>query len=1071
VFVASILKMSDIFGLIIFSYLFFAVIGLQIFNGPYMHTRCRLTPFPVTLSFQNMVFDANTTIEAFERYRCLNASNVDYPGQSPDYTKASSPWSTPHPECYWPVDINDRQLCTLTGNGLHVCQNGYDTNLPINQWRWCGSSYDALGNDRFGGNATMMDNYLPDNGYGWINFDNFGLSFITVIQAASGDSWSAIQYQIFDSFSVPAGAVFFNVIILVCFIFLQQLIIAILEDMFCGKMREKIEDSKREAKTHSLVRNDPLFVCQEDSEKTTSYRLPTLSHFEKVFDVEENNFWAMDEKSFVNVESAKPHFGKEEDSNAQNPQSSLVNFNNVYSYWFVNSENVNTRSAEGSKSGEAVMQAMISFINRYDKPQSNAFRRGCRVVAESFLFQQIITVAILMNTAMFAYDHHPMRQSISDGFEAISFVLTLLFTVELLINLLGFGIVKSFKTWFGCFDFVIVFVSVLDISLSPIPVLFSRSRPKVAKKTSLTTLRTFRLFRLLRLFKSPTLKEVVAKILGVVSSMGNFFVLLLLFHIIFALVGMQFFANRLRFDAQGIAITEINSDAWINAPDRPRSNFDNFSLAVAAIFQTVTVDNWNVIMFNVFRALGPFAMLFPLCVYLSGAVLLMNLFLALLIRDFSDDEDEEVEEDTGDSKTNDNSNSPSRPKLSSPARLRPILMSFNSMMSTSSRASEIGTFLQDYCATLYCCCCLSCVFESPIYLSIQETLEPYRKICKNICDVDNDDSTESGSSTGAWIFEGFILTIIFLSCILLIIDSPLQDPNSDSSFILHSMDICITTIFSAEMLLKMFSFGLYGAKDAYFADGWNILDCFVVAVSIFSVITADDKSLQSLGSLRALRALRPLKLVNRLPGLRVIVQALFGAATEIMNIAISVFFVFFIFAIFFTSFFKGQLRSCGGDVFDNVISANSSYMDLLTYPVPWNSMTPWQQSLFGEHSPLLNASSLSSISTMYVNSSAVLDCSAVGNCCPNWSFLDLAEDAPNSRQICECWGGGWYPVTDWRFDNLAQSLMTLFDDATVDNWSDNMHFVTDSNGYVYVMFTTTLDVEPIKLAVSMIIVL
>ena len=85
--------MSDIFGLIVFSYLFFAVIGLQIFNGPYIHTRCRLTPFPVTLSFQNMVFDTNTTIEAFERYRCLNASNVDYPGQSPDYTKASSPWS------------------------------------------------------------------------------------------------------------------------------------------------------------------------------------------------------------------------------------------------------------------------------------------------------------------------------------------------------------------------------------------------------------------------------------------------------------------------------------------------------------------------------------------------------------------------------------------------------------------------------------------------------------------------------------------------------------------------------------------------------------------------------------------------------------------------------------------------------------------------------------------------------------------------------------------------------------------------------------------------------------------
>ena len=93
-------------------------------------------------------------------------------------------------------------------------------------------------------------------------------------------------------------------IILVCFIFLQQLIIAILEDMFSGKMREKKEDPKRDAKTHSL-HNESLFVCKEDSEKTTSSRLITSSHFEKVFDVEENDFWAMDEKSCVNVESAK----------------------------------------------------------------------------------------------------------------------------------------------------------------------------------------------------------------------------------------------------------------------------------------------------------------------------------------------------------------------------------------------------------------------------------------------------------------------------------------------------------------------------------------------------------------------------------------------------------------------------------------------------------------------------------------------------------------------------------------------------------------------------------------------
>lgn len=1067
-----------------FSYLFFAVIGLQIFSGPYMHTRCRLTPFPVTLNFQNMVIDSNTTIEAFESYRCLNASNVDYPGQSPVYTKASSPWSTPHPECYWPVDINDQQLCTLSGNVVHVCQHGYDTNLPISQWRWCGSSYDALGNDRFGGNATMMDNYLAQNGYGWINFDNFGLSLLTVIQSASGDSWSSIQYEIFDCFGVLAGSIFFNVIILVCLIFLQQLIIAILEEMFSQKMKKKIEKANRHAnlanKTLGFLRSQSkLDVFKEElSRKVNSQRIsysPSDKDKDKeAADIEANN-------NTTQIDDSIPIVA-ESSTGPRNPRPSMVRNNSLDSAGSSQSKNItqqqlsrsnsseisdrstvnngtsggrpllgrqaSVRSIANSETGRAVLQAVISFINKYDKPQKNAFRRGCRALAESFLFQQFFSLAILTNTALFAYDHYPMRESISDGFDAVSFILTLLFTAELLITVLGFGLVESFSTWFGCFDFAIVFISVLDIALSPIPALLSNTtRTKAMKKSSLTALRSFRLFRLLRFFKSPTLKEVVRKIMEVVTSMGNFLVLLLLFHVILALIGMQFFANHFRFDDQGMVITEINSDAWINAPDRPRSNFDNFSLAVAAIFQMVTIDNWSAIMFNAYRAFGPFATLFPLFVYLSGSVLLMNLFLAILIRNFSDDDEEDMSDSkSNSSKSNSNSNSPQlQSKLQSPVSLRPILTRFGSVLSVGSNKSSDETFLQDYCSKLYCCCCLSCVFESAFYISMEKGFEPYRKYLKNICGGESSKSTDE--NVGAWIFEGFILVIILLSCILLIVDSPLADPNSNISSFLSAMDVSITVIFTTEMLLKMFAFGLYGAKDAYFADGWNILDCFVVAVSIFSVITVDDKSLQSLGSLRALRALRPLKLVNRLPGLRVIVQALFGAATEIMNIAILVFFVFFIFAIFFTSFLKGQLRSCGGDVFDHVISSNSSYMDLMTYPVPWNSMTPWQQNWFGVSSPFLNASSPYSISTIYVNSTSELDCSSAGNCCPNWNFLDVDAEPPTSRQICECWGGGWYPVTDWRYDNVAQSLMTLFDDGTVDNWTDNMHYVSDSNGY------------------------
>ena len=57
--------------------------------------------------------------------------------------------------CFWPVDESDERVCDLTGTkaslGAHVCVHGGSAKgLPESEWRWCGSNFDALGNDRFG---------------------------------------------------------------------------------------------------------------------------------------------------------------------------------------------------------------------------------------------------------------------------------------------------------------------------------------------------------------------------------------------------------------------------------------------------------------------------------------------------------------------------------------------------------------------------------------------------------------------------------------------------------------------------------------------------------------------------------------------------------------------------------------------------------------------------------------------------------------------------------------------------------------------------------------------------------
>jgi len=79
----------------------------------------------------------------------------------------------------------------------------------------------------------------------------------------------------------------------------------------------------------------------------------------------------------------------------------------------------------------------------------------------------------------------------------------------------------------------------------------------------------------------------------------------------------------------------------------------------------------------------------------------------------------------------------------------------------------------------------------------------------------------------------------------------------------------------------------------------------VVVVSLLSTFT--DRGAK-IGVFRALRALRPLKIIQRIPGLRVIVHSLVLAMPSVAEVGVIVLMVFFVFGIFFTNYFYGQLR-------------------------------------------------------------------------------------------------------------------------------------------------------------------
>ena len=72
---------------------------------------------------------------------------------------------------------------------------------------------------------------------------------------------------------------------------------------------------------------------------------------------------------------------------------------------------------------------------------------------------------------------------------------------------------------------------------------------------------------------------------------------------------------------------------------KPRYHYDNFPMAFITVFQVMTTDNWPWLMYETYNASGYFALFFFPAVIIIGNIIVLNLFLAILLANFSGDDD------------------------------------------------------------------------------------------------------------------------------------------------------------------------------------------------------------------------------------------------------------------------------------------------------------------------------------------------------------------------------------------------------------------------------------------------
>ena len=169
--------------------------------------------------------------------------------------------------------------------------------------------------------------------------------------------------------------------------------------------------------------------------------------------------------------------------------------------------------------------------------------------------------------------------------------------------------------------------------------------------------------------------------------------------------------------------------------------------------------------------------------------------------------------------------------------------------------------------------------------------------------------------THSMYFETFSMAVIFVSSLMLSLDSPRLDPAGLTAAALAVMDRIFIVIFAAEMLLKVIALDLFWAPTAYMRNNWNLLDG---AIAWFGIIEwllqafppAGFGGNRILQTFRCVRALRPLRIAKFLPGMKIVITALFQALASILNVGLVVLLIFCMLAIVGTNLFAGQFYNC-----------------------------------------------------------------------------------------------------------------------------------------------------------------
>uniref|UniRef100_A0A671VR28 Calcium voltage-gated channel subunit alpha1 E n=1 Tax=Sparus aurata TaxID=8175 RepID=A0A671VR28_SPAAU len=430
--------------------------------------------------------------------------------------------------------------------------------------------------ERYDCNDTWIG---PNDGI--TQFDNILFAVLTVFQCITMEGWTAVLYNTNDALGPTWNWIYFIPLIIIGSFFVLNLVLGVLSGEF-AKERERVENRRAFMK---------LRRQQQVERELNGYRA-WIDRAEEVMLAEENK------------NSGRSPLDGEFAHTLNTP---TLHHTWIHDYYMLHN---------GHRENAPLFICVMNFRSgrrgpaAYLRRKERMLRISIRRMVKTDTFYLMVLSLVALNTICVAIVHHNQPDWLTIFLYYAEFVFLGLFLAEMFLKMYGLGFRLYFHSSFNCFDCGVIVGSIFEV-------VWGFFRPGMS--FGISVLRALRLLRIFKITKYwASLRNLVVSLMSSMKSIISLLFLLFLFIVVFALLGMQLFGGRFIFE------------------DYTPTNFDTFPAAIMTVFQILTGEDWNEVMYNGIRSqggvqYGMWSSIYFIVLTLFGNYTLLNVFLAIAV--------------------------------------------------------------------------------------------------------------------------------------------------------------------------------------------------------------------------------------------------------------------------------------------------------------------------------------------------------------------------------------------------------------------------------------------------------